>query len=516
MWGQLPSCRLRTAPVGQTSRVRSPNRARFRLAVASGGTALFGTVVVGVWLLRRRRRSVRSTRPWVPTSRRARTAQLARLGSRVGKTQVSGRARQVFASAARREELDRSVELRTAQQVAETLGSMKGVMMKLGQMASYVDDGLSETYRAAMAQLQADAPPMAPELAAGVVEEELGGSPEALFAEWDPVPIAAASIGQVHRAITRDGEPVAVKVQYPGVAEAMAADLDNTDLIARSLRLLFPSLEPSALVTELRARFTEELDYRIEAANQKLFADYYAGHPFIHIPAIRDDLSGSRVLTMELAVGSRLEVAEKWPKEERDLAGEAIFRFVFRSLYRMHAFNGDPHPGNYLFRPGGHVTFLDFGLVKRFQPSEIHIFEEMLRTLVLEPDHEQFRRIMEDVGLLARGAPLDTEDVVKFYSRFYELVSTDRTTPLTPQFASRVARQLFAVSDPVVKYCNVPSMFVVVQRINLGLYAVLAQLGSEANWRRVAEELWPIVDAPPSTRLGEAEAEWARNRRAGG
>lgn len=456
------------------------------------------------------RRSLHSKRPWVRTSRRARTAQIAWLGTRVGRVQVSARAQRIFANAARKEELDRSAEMRTAEQVAQTLGSMKGVMMKLGQMASYLDEGLPEAYRDAMASLQADAPPMAPELAAGVVKSELGGPPEEVFSRWDPVPIAAASIGQVHRAITSDGMAVAVKLQYPGVAEAMAADLENTDLIARSLRLLFPSLEPAEMIQELRARLSEEIDYTIEAQNQALFVARYRGHPFIHVPQLRPDLSTSKVLTMELAAGARLDEVATWTKEERDLAGEAIFRFVFRSLYRMHVFNGDPHPGNYLFRPSGHVTFLDYGLVKRFTPEEVEVFERMLRAAVLEPDAKAFRALLEEVGILARNAPVDTEDVFRFYGRFYDMVTQPGRREVTPEFASRMARLVFDVGDPVARYCNVPSMFVVVQRINLGLYAVLARLRAEADWRRIAEELWPIVDAPPSTPLGEAEAEWIR------
>lgn len=448
---------------------------------------------------------------WVPTTRIARTAELAMLGSRVGTSQLSARAHRIFASAERKAELDHSMEMRTAQQVAETLGSMKGVMMKLGQMASYLDDGLPETYRSAMSQLQADAPPMSSELAASVVTAELGAPPDRVFATWDPVPIAAASIGQVHRAITHQGEAVAVKVQYPGVAQAMAADLDNTDLIARSLRLVFPALEPEGLISELRARLSEELDYLTEADNQRLFGEYYKDHPFIHIPAVNDALSTGRVLTMELAEGVRLDRVETWSQEERDMAGETIFRFVFRSLYQMKAFNGDPHPGNYLFLPGGRVTFLDFGLVKRFEPEEVSIFEDMLRTLVLEPDHEAFRSIMERIGLLTPNAPLDTEEVVNFYGRFYELVLHRGVTALTPEFASKMARIVFDVGDPVAHYTNVPQMFVVVQRINLGLYAVLARLNARADWRRIAEELWPMVKAPASTPLGEAEARWAAN-----
>ena len=162
-----------------------------------------------------------------------------------------------------------------------------------------------------------------------------------------------------------------MKVQYPGVDEAIRADLVNTDLLFRVLGTMFPGLDPAPLVAELRERLTEELDYGIEAANQRLFADWYAGHPFIHVPAVVDELSTARVLTTEFAEGARFADVERWSQDERDLAAETIFRFVFRSIYRLHAFNGDPHPGNYLFRPGGQVTFLDFGLVKRYEAAEV-------------------------------------------------------------------------------------------------------------------------------------------------
>jgi len=354
---------------------------------------------------------------------------------------------------------------------------------------------------------------MSADLAAGVVEEELGLAPDKAFAEWDPVPIAAASIGQVHRAITTDGRAVAVKVQYPGVAAAIGADLDNTALVGSVLGMLFPGLEPGPLVAELRARLTEELDYRLEARNQTMFAEFFAGHPFVHVPAVVEPLSTTRVLTTELAVGARFDEVVGWPAEERNLAAEAVFRFVFRSLYRLQAFNGDPHPGNYLFRPGGQVTFLDFGLVKRFTADEVLVFQAMIRTMVLDHDPEAFRRVVEDAGVLQRGAPLTTEEAVPWFSHFYEFVQRDEAVTITPEYASATVRRTFDRSSPVTRYTSVPSAFVLIQRINLGLYAILGRLGATANWRRVAEELWPMTNGPPSTAMGEKEAAWLARRR---
>jgi predicted unusual protein kinase regulating ubiquinone biosynthesis (AarF/ABC1/UbiB family) len=265
-------------------------------------------------------------------------------------------------------------------------------------MASYLDQGMPEPMRQALAELQANAPPMSAELAAEVVRSELGAPPEEIFDTWDPEPIASASIGQVHRAITKDGRAVAVKVQYPGVGDAIRADLDNAGMLFGAMGMMLPGLEPGPLVEELRLRLVEELDYLKEADNQRLFADYYADHPFIHVPAVVDEHSSLRVLTTELAEGVRFEEAETWSQEERDLAAEAIFRFVFGSLYRLHAFNGDPHPGNYLFQPGGQVTFLDFGLVKRFDPHEVDLIADMLKAMVLDRDITEYRRLSRASG----------------------------------------------------------------------------------------------------------------------
>jgi predicted unusual protein kinase regulating ubiquinone biosynthesis (AarF/ABC1/UbiB family) len=439
-----------------------------------------------------------------------RNRHLAAIGARAGARQVVHSARRVGATPQRRAELDLEHQMRTAADVASALGELKGALMKLGQMASYLDDGLPEPMRQALASLQQDAPPMAPELSAQIVREQLGNDPERVFAQWDPVPIAAASIGQVHRAVTHSGLRVAVKVQYPGIDEAIRADLLNTDVIFRALGLLFPGFEHGPLVEELRARLVEELDYCIEADNQRLFADWYADHPFIHVPRVIDELSTKRVLTTDFAEGARFADVTVWAQDERDAAAEAIFRFVFRSIYRLQSFNGDPHPGNYLFRPGGNVTFLDFGLVKRYTPTEVHLFQSLIEAFVIDHDVTRFRHILEANDVLKPSAISD-DDVGEYFGHFYEFVLEDREIAFTPEYASETVRRMFDVSSPyahVAKSSNVPPAFVVTQRINLGLHAVLGQLRAKRNWRRIAFELWPFVDGEPSTPMGEAEAAW--------
>ena len=447
------------------------------------------------------------------TRRLQRNTDLVKLGASVGATYAGTAARKLFATAERRIELDRERELRTAEAVAERLGNMKGALMKLGQMASYVDEGLPAPLRAALAELQSNAPPMSADLAAGVIERELGAPPDRLFVEWDPDPIAAASIGQVHRAVVVDPatgaeRAVAVKVQYPGVGDAVAADLRNADLLGVILQQGFGGLNPEDMVAEIKERLTEELDYTLEARNQQAFAAFYRGHPFIHVPDVLPSFSTGRVITSELVTGDDWQTMKGWPQEQKDLAGETLFRFVFRSLYGMHAFNGDPHPGNYLFHGDGRVTFLDFGLVKHFTEPEMRTFVGMVKAAAYDHDQARFRRIVEDAGMLRPGCPAPDDEIGEYFSQFYESVRNDREVTWSSEYASRIVRHTFDRTSPIAQYATVPRAFVFIQRINLGLYALLGELGARGNYRRMAEELWPFVDGPPSTPLAERERDW--------
>ena len=426
-----------------------------------------------------------------------------------GGARYASNAPKLFAAAGEsRQQLRQDLALETAQDVAETLGAMKGVLMKIGQMASYIDEGLSPAVRRTLSRLQDSVPPMSPHLAAMVVDEELGQPPEKAFAEWDPEPIAAASIGQVHRAITHDGRAVAVKVQYPGIAEAIAADLDNVALLRRMLRITAPSQDVDALLAELRERVLEEIDYRREAESQALFARYYQGHPTIIVPNVIPELSTRRLVTSELAVGARFADLADWTQPERDLAAETIYRFVFRSLYELHAFNGDPHPGNYLFHGDGKVTFLDFGLVKHFADTELLPLMNMAKNLCVNEDPEEFRRSMVVAGFLRPDAPLSTDEVVEHLAVFYATIRKAEPVTMTGDYASAVVRRFFDVRSPVAEYVAIPRSYVVLQRINLGLFAVLGEMTATANWRSIAEEIWPFVQGPPSTPIGEAEMAW--------
>src|SRR3984893_7329616 len=403
-------------------------RVKRPIAAAAIGAGAIGGAIPALSLVR----------PRIGTLRFARGAAAFQLVARGGLRYASSAPRLFAAAGENRQRLRTDLALQTAEDVATTLGAMKGVMMKIGQRASYIEDGRAPSARRPLSRLQDSVPPMSAELAARVVEEELGLPPERAFATWDPEPIAAASIGQVHRAITLDGRAVAVKVQYPGIAETIAADLGNVSLLRRMLRITAPSQDVDALIAELRDRVLEELDYRREADHPRLLPAYYDGHPTIHTPGIISELSTRRVVTSDLADGARFAELAGWSQQERDLAAETIYRFVFRSLYEVHAFNGDPHPGNYLFHGGGPVTFLDFGLVKHFTGEDRRALVDMVRTLCVDDKPEEFRASLEDAGFIAPGAPLTTEAIVDHLAVFYELVREPKTMTVTSDYASAV------------------------------------------------------------------------------
>jgi ABC1 atypical kinase-like domain len=218
------------------------------------------------------------------------------------------------------------------------------------------------------------------------------------------------------------------------------------------------------------------------------------------------------VLTSELVAGSLFDELQGWDQRERDKAAETIYRFVFRSLYRLHAFNGDPHPGNYLFHGKGRVSFLDFGLTKRFTDADLEPLVDGARFMVIDGDGESFRSAMERAGFLQAGAPVSTQAVVDRFAQFYGTVMRDAPMTITPAYASAIVKRFFDARSPLAPYSDVPRTYAILQRINLGLYAVLGSLNATANWRRIAEEIWPFVNGPASTPIGEAEARWYEQR----
>jgi len=444
-------------------------------------------------------------------TRLRRTARIWRLTARNGIRYVLHRARRITTrGVARRDELDRQFTIRTSDDVARELGQMKGALMKFGQLLSFIVESLPEDAQRALATLQADAPPMSPDAAAAVVEDELGMTPERAFLDWQRTPIAAASVGQVHRAVTRDGCDVAVKVQYPGVGDAIESDLDNAELLYRMFSAVaLKGLDARGLVDELRSRMREELDYTIEAANQSAFADHFRDHPFVRVPPVVAATSTRRVLTTEWAdgVGWDQFVAGSSPVTRRR-AGESIWRFAQHAVHRLAAFNGDPHPGNCRFGADGDVTFLDFGLVKRWEAGEWERLAPSLDAIVVHRDPERLIVAMEEVGFLGRGHGLDAEAVYSYVSSPYVPYLTDTFT-FTRTFVRDALQTVTDLKGPhaeVIERLNMPASFVILDRVVWGVSAILGKLEVEAPWRAMLLEY--RTGSPPATELGEAELAW--------
>jgi predicted unusual protein kinase regulating ubiquinone biosynthesis (AarF/ABC1/UbiB family) len=350
---------------------------------------------------------------------------------------------------------------------------------------------------------------MAPELAERVIREELGEEPSRRFARWDPQPVAAASIGQVHRAVLRDGRQVAVKVQYPGVDRAIRADLDNVEVLYGLFSAFaLKGLDVRAIVDELRARMGDELDYRLEAAHQAGFARRYRGHPFIHVPDVVSEHSTARVLTSEWVDGSPwAEFVAQADQPAKERAGEVIWRFAQASIIRHGVFNGDPHPGNYRFHADGSVTFLDFGLVKRWSADEWLRLEPCLDAII---DQQPARLVqaMEDVRFLESGHGLDADEIYAYVSAPYRPYLTD-SFRFTRDFTADTIARVADVNGPyahVVRKLNLPPSFVILDRVVWGISALLGKLEVGGPWRAMLDEY--RKGGPPATPLGELDARW--------
>jgi predicted unusual protein kinase regulating ubiquinone biosynthesis (AarF/ABC1/UbiB family) len=442
----------------------------------------------------------------IVSGRWGRTWRISRLVARLSASWLGAWFRRLFASKERRRRLDAAQRKANAERVTETLGQMKGIMMKLGQMASFVSDDLPEEYRTALSALQADAPPMDFALVRDVVERELGRPLERAFARFDQKPLASASIGQVHRARLPSGEDVVVKVQYPGVAEAIQGDLANAAVMYRMVALMWPSLEPGPIIKELTTHFTEEVDYLLEADNQRRFYDLYRDHPFIRIPRVWAHYSTARVLTTEYVEGLRFADILEQDQAARSRWGEILYRFVFGSIFRHGVFNGDPHPGNYIFGADGRMTFLDFGLVKRF-PPEIRQGWPALLTAHLTGDRAAFRELLARLDFVKAEAAVDTELLYRYFAVFYDSFREDRTFVYTRGGSAERFRLVFKPPPeflPVAKSANMPPDFVWVNRIQWGVESILGQLQAARNWHRILREL--LYGDPPSTELGVLDA----------
>jgi predicted unusual protein kinase regulating ubiquinone biosynthesis (AarF/ABC1/UbiB family) len=375
-------------------------------------------------------------------------------------------------------------DMERLRQVVAALGELKGVAMKAGQILSYIDVAMPESMRETLAVLQTCSQPMPRERLRTVVRAELPGRADLLLAGLEPAPLAAASIGQVHRGRLPDGTAVAVKIRYPEVARAIQTDFGPASFASRFVSLLYPNARVDAMIAEARQRFLEECDYLHEARVQGRFGELLAGHAVLRVPRVYPEWSSAGVLVSELVQGQHLEafLASGPAQETRDRLGRALFEFYLGTLFRHGLYNCDPHPGNYLFQADGRVAMLDYGCTRQFEPPFVAALADLTRAVQAD-EPALLERAFVRLGLVRDGRRDAFETARGLVRAFYgpmlrdEELAVDLGQAMDLGQVLRGKRKLLRLS--------LPGEFVFLFRIRFGLMSVLARLGARANWYRL-------------------------------
>ncbi|MGC0329646.1 putative unusual protein kinase regulating ubiquinone biosynthesis (AarF/ABC1/UbiB family) [Streptomyces sp. SAI-170] len=442
----------------------------------------------------------------LPRKAVTRTAKLAALPLGFAGRATWGLGKRIVGESA--EIVGRELQQRTAEQLFKVLGELKGGAMKFGQALSVFESALPEEvagpYRAALTKLQEAAPPMPTSTVHSVLEQRLGEDWRELFLEFEDKPAAAASIGQVHRAVWHDGREVAVKVQYPGAGEALLSDLTQLSRFARLLGPLIPGMDIKPLITELRDRVTEELDYALEAQAQQAHAEEFADDPDVVVPAVVHQ--GEQVLVTEWIDGVPLsEVISDGTQAQRDRAGQLLARFLFSGPARTGLLHADPHPGNFRLLPGGpegeddwRLGVLDFGTVDRLPGGLPTPIGHSLR-LTLAGEAEAVYELLCTEGFVKESIDLDPDAVLDYLLPIIEPAQVEDFTFTRGWMRSQAAR----IADPrspayqLGKQLNLPPAYLLIHRVTLSTIGVLCQLGATVRLREELEEWLPgfVADA---------------------
>ena len=458
----------------------------------------------------------------LPTGRVARTARVGSLVTGQGVRWAGMRAANRVRSPERAAAAENERTAALVSELVEELGRMRGAAMKVGQVLSMVEfDGLAEEQQdelqRKLATLRDGIPPVPFARLEKLMRRELGGPLGRVFSDFDERAFAAASIGQVHRATTVEGDEVVVKVQYPGVAEAVETDLRNAMLLLPLVKRLAPGLDAKSLATELRERISEELDYELEAQNQRRIERLMRGHPFVRVPRVYTDLSTRRVLVSEYLEGERFEAVRRADETERDRYGEIVFRFFFGVLYRDRIALGDPHPGNYLLRPDRTVAFLDFGLLRDINPARVAA-ERAIAQAVRDREAGDLKTALMAGGYLPtdRADAVDDEFALRLMRmaiKWYAVPGERRFSPVhehRDDGRERPPMEERAAMKTQVNQFTLPPDAILIRRMHALVGIVLQQLRAGADWGAIAGEY--LHNEPPATPLGQAEAEFLARR----
>ena len=442
-----------------------------------------------------------------PTSRLARTARLGGLVAGQSARWAGTRAANLVRT---QERADAATGERTsalAMELVEQLGQLRGAAMKVGQVLSTVDftalpEEERESFKQTLAALRDDVPPLPFREVEKLLRDELGERPAAVFAEFEEEAFAAASIGQVHRAVTREGVAVAVKIQYPGVAEAVDTDLRNLTLILPLLKRLAPGLDVKALYGELRERIGEELDYEIEAQSHRAVARAHRDHPFVLVPEVLTRLSSRRVLVSELLVGARFEEVKRRDDATRDRFGEIVFRFYFGLVKYLRRASGDPHPGNYLLLPDGRVGFLDFGLMRVLDEGYLE-GEQAVAAAVEAGDAVRVHAALSTLGYLPDPGTFDPEGLLAQISAMGAWYLEPGERRFTPGYVSDLLDSTGGPRSPwfdQMRRQTIPPQALLLRRMEGLVFATLGEARASADWNAIAREFY--LDAPPADAAG--------------
>jgi predicted unusual protein kinase regulating ubiquinone biosynthesis (AarF/ABC1/UbiB family) len=426
-----------------------------------------------------------SGRDDVPRNSVSRGAKLAGLPLGFAGRTALGLARRIGGESA--EIVAQEIQRRTADQVFRVLGELKGGAMKFGQALSIFEAALppelAGPYRATLTRLQESAPPLSTGTVHRVLAADLGDDWRASFQSFDDTPAAAASIGQVHKAVWSDGRAVAVKIQYPGAGKALLNDFTQLARIGRLFGVLMPGLDVKPMLDELRDRVAEELDYHQEAAAQRAFAAAYDGDPDIYVPGVVTETD--HVLVTEWMEGTPLsKIISDGSKAERDRAGILLARFLFSGPARAGLLHADPHPGNFRLLADGRLGVLDFGAVDRLPDGLPPIFGRLLRVMHdPDPDIEEVERELRADNFLRPGIAVDLDALRAFLAPLAEPSSVETFKFSREWMREEASRVTDTSAANIARKFNLPPHYVLIHRVSTAGIGVLCQLECEGPFR---------------------------------
>ncbi|MGW6697406.1 ABC1 kinase family protein [Nocardia sp. NPDC055049] len=452
----------------------------------------------------------------MPRGRFARGAKLGGLAASRAVRGVSTKMSVLGRTEQARQRLTERSAIVAAQQLVTVLGEMKGAAMKVGQMLSALELDLvpephREQFRAKLVELCDRAPTVAFADMRAVLEGDLGRL-ATVFTQFDETPIAAASIGQVYRAQLRDGRWVAVKVKYPGVDEAVSADMRNLMFLSRLLKNVLPSAADKSVIGEVVETIGRELDYQREATAQHRVATRYRGHPFITVPAVIGEYCGPNVLVTELIDGHSFDRIRQLPAADRDGLGELIYRFYISALFADHEYCGDPHRGNILLGRDGKLGFVDFGLYNSIDDADVELERAVIRAAA-EGRAQDVCDMWVRRGILDPDAGVSPWECLDYVMAVAGWHLVDEPMTITTELATSAV--VLAVDPRVMAHRGMrhqllPPEHVFSRRTDLFTLGVLGQLEATANWHTLAAE-W-LYGEPATTDIGRAIESWKATR----